>query len=53
MEKAHRNRLSSNFRQYLNGKRIICLDIPDEYDYMDPELVKLLKAKVPPHLPRL
>ncbi len=53
MEKAHRNRLSSNFRPYLNGKRIICLDIPDEYDYMDPELVKLLKAKVSPHLPRL
>ncbi len=53
MEKAHRHRLSSNFRQYLNGKRIICLDIPDEYDYMDPELVKLLKAKVTPHLPRM
>jgi predicted protein tyrosine phosphatase len=46
MEKAHRNKLSSKFKAYLNGKRIICLDIPDEYEYMQPELVKLLQAKV-------
>jgi predicted protein tyrosine phosphatase len=29
MEKAHRNRLSQKFRAHLNGKRVICLDIPD------------------------
>jgi predicted protein tyrosine phosphatase len=46
MEKAHRNRLSQRFRRHLNGKRVICLDIPDEYDYMQPELVRLLEAKV-------
>jgi predicted protein tyrosine phosphatase len=46
MEKAHRNKLSSKFKAHLNGKRIICLDIPDEYEYMQPELVKLLQAKV-------
>lgn len=45
MEKAHRNKLSSKFKTYLNGKRIICLNIPDNYDYMQEELVKLLKAK--------
>lgn len=45
MEKAHRKRLSSKFRQCLNGKRVICLDIPDNYDYMQPELIALLKAK--------
>ena len=50
MEKAHRNKLSRRFRQHLNGKRVICLGIPDEYDYMQPELVQLLKAKVSPHL---
>jgi predicted protein tyrosine phosphatase len=27
------------------------LDIPDDYEYMDPDLIKLLKAKVVPHLP--
>ena len=45
MEKAHRNRLSTKFRQHLNGKRVICLDIPDDYEYMQPELIKLLEAK--------
>lgn len=46
MERAHRNRLSSKFKRYLNGKRIVCLDIPDDYDYMQPELIRLLEVKV-------
>ncbi|MGZ3158597.1 MAG: low molecular weight protein tyrosine phosphatase family protein [Burkholderiaceae bacterium] len=46
MEKAHRNKLSAKFKSHLNGKRVICLDIPDDYEYMQPELVKLLQAKV-------
>lgn len=50
MEKAHRNRLSSRYKAGLNGKRVICLDIPDDYDYMDPVLVELLKRKVTPFL---
>jgi predicted protein tyrosine phosphatase len=45
MEKAHKNKLSKKFRAYLNGKRVICLDIPDEYEYMQPELVRLLESK--------
>lgn len=45
MEKIHRNRLSSKFRSHLNGKRIICLDIPDDYEFMQPELIKLLQTK--------
>jgi predicted protein tyrosine phosphatase len=45
MEKPHRSRLSAKFKRYLNGKRVICLDIPDEYAYMQPELIKLLEAK--------
>jgi len=52
MEKAHRNRLSAKFRRHLNGKRIVCLDIPDDYDYMQPELVRLLEKKVGPFLRR-
>ena len=46
MEKAHRTKLSRKFRPYLKNKRIICLDIPDEYGFMDPALVRLLEAKV-------
>ncbi|OGB24467.1 MAG: phosphotyrosine protein phosphatase [Burkholderiales bacterium RIFCSPLOWO2_02_FULL_57_36] len=45
MEKAHRSKLSGKFKRHLNGKRVICLDIPDEYAYMQPELIKLLEAK--------
>jgi predicted protein tyrosine phosphatase len=45
MEKAHRSKLSKDFRRHLNGKRVICLDIPDDYKFMDPALVTLLEAK--------
>lgn len=45
MEKAHRRRLASRFRASLNGKQVICLDIPDEYAYMQPALIELLIAK--------
>ena len=50
MEKSHKQKLSHKFKPYLKNKRIICLDIPDEYDYMQPELVELLKKKVLPFL---
>ena len=51
MEKAHRSKLSAKFKPHLSGKRVICLEIPDEFEFMDPSLVKLLKAIVPRHLP--
>ncbi len=50
MERSHRNKLSKEFRSYLKNKRVVCLDIPDEYDYMGPVLVKILKRKVSPFL---
>ena len=50
MEKAHRNKLSKKFRTYLNGKRIVCLNIPDKFEFMDPALVALLRARVPQFL---
>jgi predicted protein tyrosine phosphatase len=51
MEHTHRNKLSAKFKKYLSNKRVICLDIPDEYEYMDPVLINLLKVKVLRHLP--
>ncbi|ANB18910.1 Protein-tyrosine phosphatase, low molecular weight [Dokdonella koreensis DS-123] len=51
MEKVHRDKLSKKFRSHLKGRRVICLDIPDEYDYMDPVLVQLLHEKVVRFLP--
>lgn len=50
MEKAQRSKLQRKFRAQLRGKRVVCLDIPDEYEYMAPELVALLRARVPRHL---
>ena len=32
------------------GARVVCLEIPDKYAFMDPALVALLKAKVTPLL---
>lgn len=50
MEKSHRQKLSKNFQPWLKNKRVVCLDIPDEYEYMEPRLVQLLKRKVLPLL---
>jgi predicted protein tyrosine phosphatase len=51
MERAHRNKLSAKFKSHLVRARVICLEIPDEYEFMDPELVQLLRARVPRYLP--
>lgn len=50
MEKSHRAKLKQRFANALKNKRVICLDIPDNFDYMQPELIALLQAKVPPFL---
>ncbi len=50
MEKTHRNKLSKKFKPYLGRARVICLNIPDDFEFMQPELISLLKARVTPHL---
>ncbi|QKD00829.1 low molecular weight protein tyrosine phosphatase family protein [Mesorhizobium loti] len=50
MEKAHRTKLQNKFKASLEKARVICLDIPDEYDFMDLELISLLKARVSRYL---
>ena len=51
MERRHRSKLTSKFKANIHEQRIICLDIPDEFEFMDPNLIRLLKARVPRHLP--
>ena len=51
MERQHRTKLQTAFRKFLRGQRIICLDIPDNYAFMDPALVDILQARVARHLP--
>ena len=53
MERAHRSKLSAKFKAHLGNKRIVCLEIPDECEFMDHELIRLLNAKGPSHLPSL
>jgi predicted protein tyrosine phosphatase len=52
MERTHRNKLTQQFRTHLKNKRIVCLDIRDEYEYMDPALIRLLELKAGPFFDR-
>lgn len=45
MEKHHRNEIRNRFPDIYKSKKIVCLYIPDEYDYMQPELIETLKYK--------
>jgi len=50
MENGHRTKLSAQFRGALRNAKVICLGIPNDFAFMDPELASLLKAKVTPYL---
>ena len=53
MERAHRARLQRRFGAHLRSARVVCLDIPDDFAFMDPALVALLETRAGPHLERL
>jgi predicted protein tyrosine phosphatase len=50
MEKKHKNRLKAEFTKLLNHKDIQIMDIPDDYQYMDSELVEIIQQTVDSHL---
>ncbi len=50
MERAHRSKLAQRFGPQLKGKKVVCLDIADNYAFMQPELVALLEKKMAPYL---
>ena len=50
MEKSHLNKLREKFPEAMDGKRAIVLHIPDDYEYLQPELIDELEAKVAQHL---
>ena len=51
METRHRDYLQAKFAEAISGKRVICLRIPDDFTYNDPDLIDLLKANLSPYLP--
>jgi predicted protein tyrosine phosphatase len=46
MEEKHKSRLLAEYRQVIGSTPIHVLDIPDDYKYMDPELVEQLHTSV-------
>ena len=52
MERRHRERLEQRFGPEMAGKRIVCLDIPDDFEYMDEELIATLQSRLAPHIAR-
>ena len=53
MERRHRAQLTRGFGAALRGKRVVCLGIPDDFAFNDPELVRLLWERVPRSVPGL
>ena len=51
MEPTHRTKIAAKFQSELRGKRMAVLGIPDRFEYMAPELIRLLQQKVPRYLP--
>lgn len=45
MERTHRTKIQDTFPALSKQKPIICLHIPDVYDFMQPELIDLLQQK--------
>jgi|SRR6185369_9713625 len=50
MENKHRQIIQKKFKATPGTDKIIVLDIPDEYQYLDEELISLLKHAVTPYL---
>ena len=46
MDKPHRNFIQRKFKDIYKTKRITCLYIPDDYEYMQPELVNIIQHRV-------
>lgn len=50
MEKKHIRRLREKFTNTLENKTLINLDIPDDYRFMDEDLIEILKSRVSEYL---
>ena len=50
MEKKHASTVTERFSAELGDKPLITLRIPDDYHYMDPELIELLRSELSNHV---
>ena len=51
MEKRHKERLRQKYPEALAAKPCVCLFISDDYEFMDPNLIELLREKMRVHFP--
>lgn len=50
MEKKHMRRIREKYSDIIAEKTVICLNIPDDYNYMDDDLCELLDSVVTMYL---
>jgi predicted protein tyrosine phosphatase len=46
MEKKHLQILRNRYQDELQTKKVICLNIADDFEFMDTELIEILKSKL-------
>ena len=51
MEKRHNERLRQKYPEALAEKKLVCFFIADDYEYMEPALIELLREKMRDHFP--
>jgi predicted protein tyrosine phosphatase len=52
MDESQQRDLSRMFPDHTSFAKIVCLDIPDDYEFLDPALVALLRERTAAHLAR-
>ena len=50
MEKRHKEIISERFPAAISGKKVICLHIGDDYQFMDSNLQDVLRERLQPHI---
>ena len=50
MEKRHLAIIERKYPSEINGKSLIVLGIPDDYEYLDPELIEILRSRLSEYL---
>jgi predicted protein tyrosine phosphatase len=53
MDDHQKRTLERNFPSHAAVETVICLNIPDRYLFLDPELVRLLEEGAAPHIDRM
>ncbi|MNR67106.1 hypothetical protein D3C85_1909310 [compost metagenome] len=50
MEKRHKQIITERFATEVIEKELVILDIPDDYEYMDEELIEQIQSKMTAYL---